>query len=321
MERKLRQSGGLKCCLGVMGDVVRTDRSEVLRWKYQVAGLMIRKAELQSEAVRFLLPQHGDGGLINGQGPAGAGGLRALGNDRRLTVTDEAGLIYGDSFAGEVHVLPPKAQYLAAPHAGDHRKTADPEQYRIRDVGEDGLQLLPGERHGLCVRDVGLLHCSQWIHRDDAIQRRLLQRCTGDGMAVGHGTGRQAGVQELFPVHPERHRPELVQGDGADRRIGDMPHDAGVGLYGLGRHGVSQTIQPGTAPFPQKNVVIHHGELFISRHLGIPLADGFCLRLSIEMTLPAIYDSSYFIIPIFSPGHRNQPPLLMVQGGNGIIVP
>lgn len=203
-------------------------------------------------------------------------------------------------FAGEVHVLPAKAQYLAAPHAGDHRKAADPEQYGVRDVGEDSLQLFPGEGHGLRMGNVGLLHRCQWIHRDDAIKDRLLQGGACDSMTVGHGTGRQAGVQELFPVHPERHRPELVQGDGADRRIGDMPHDAGVGLYGLGRHGVSQTIQPGAAPFPQKNVVIHHGELFISRHLGIPLADGFCLRLSIEMTLPAIYDSSYFIIPIFS---------------------
>ena len=174
---------------------------------------------------------------------------------------------------------------------------------------EDSLQLFPGEGHGLRVGHVGLLHRCQWIHRDDAIQDRLLQGGARDGMAVGHGAGRQAGVQEIFPVHPERHRPELVQWDGADRRIGDVPHDAGVGLYGLGRHGVSQTLQPGAAPFSKKDVVIHHRELFISRHLGIPLADGFRLRLSIEMTLPAIYDSSYFIIPIFSPGHRNQPPL------------
>lgn len=319
MERKLCQSGGFECCLGVVGDVVRTDGCEVLRWEYQVTGLMIRKAELETEAVGFLLPQHGDGGIINGKGPAGTCGLRALGNDRRLTVTDEAGLIYGDSFAGEVHVLPPKAQYLAAPHAGDHRKTADPEQYRIRDVGEDGLQLLPGERHGLCVRDVGLLHCSQWIHRDDAIQRRLLQRCTGDGMAVGHGTGRQAGCKELFPVHPERHGLKLVQGNGANGRIGDVLHDTGVGLYSLGRHGVSKAFEPCAAPFPQQDVVIHQGKAFIGCHLGIPFADGFSFCLPVEMPLPAINDSSNFIIPVFSPGHGNQPPLLMVQGGNGII--
>lgn len=319
MERELRQPGGLECCFGIVGDIVRANRCEVLRRKYQVTGFMIRKAELQSEAVRFLLPQHGDGGLINGQGPAGAGGLRALGNDRRFPITDKAGLIYGDSFTGEVHVLPPEAQYLAATHARHHRKAADPEQDRVRDVGKDGFELFPGESHGLCVRDVGLLYRCQWINRDNAIQHRLLQRCTGDGMAVGHGTGRQAGCKELFPVHPERHGLKLVQGNGANGRIGDVLHDTGVGLYSLGRHGVSKAFEPCAAPFPQQDVVIHQGKAFIGCHLGIPFADGFSFCLPVEMALPAIDDSSNFIIPVFSPGHGNQPPLLMVQGGNGII--
>lgn len=81
VKGKLRQSGGFECGFGIVGDVVRTDGREVLRREYQVTGLMIRKAELETEAVGFLLPQHGDGGIINGKGPAGTCGLRALGDD------------------------------------------------------------------------------------------------------------------------------------------------------------------------------------------------------------------------------------------------
>lgn len=319
MERKLWQSGGLECCLGIVGDVVRTDGRKVLRWKYQVTGFMIRKAELQPEAVRFLLPQHGDGGLIDGEGPAGAGGLRALGDDGRFPITDKAGLIYGDSFTGEVHVLPPEAQYLAATHARHHRKAADPEQDRVRDVGKDGFELFPGESHGLCVRDVGLLYRCQWINRDNAIQHRLLQGCAGDGMAIGHRTGRQTGCQELFPVHTERHGLQLVQGNGPNGRIGDVLHDAGVGFYGLRRHGISKTFEPCAAPLPKQDMVIHQGKALIGCYLGIPLADGFRFCLPVEMALPAIDDSSNFIIPVFSSGHGNQPPLLMGPGGYGTI--
>ena len=81
MERKLWQSGGLEGGFGIVGDVVRTDGREVLRREYKVTGLMIRKSELETEAVGFLLPQHGDGGFVNGEGTPGTGGLRALGDD------------------------------------------------------------------------------------------------------------------------------------------------------------------------------------------------------------------------------------------------